>query len=197
MTIGYGAYVASSGASTNWALFAGAGNVKITNNMEVTGNVAIGYDGSASEMLVVGKDLGAGISGGLTSYTGMIFGSNDYAHFFIGESSTSYGAMSYRANLDGFYTWNKSGSTAYYKTWASGNFLKIGSTSTNSTAFTGSQPFDDSDMPGLQFSNSGFSLPNGSVDYENASNDVMFIYAKSDKLYLRRGNGTPVVIGAT
>ena len=35
MSIGYGAYVASSGASsTNWALYAGAGDVKITNNLE-------------------------------------------------------------------------------------------------------------------------------------------------------------------
>ena len=178
--------VTQSGSATE--LF----TVRADGNANVPTSLSIGYNGTASEMLVVGKDLG-----NLTSYTGMVFGSNDYAHFFIGESSTSYGAMSYRANLNAFYTWNNSGGTAYYKTWAVGNFLKIGSTSTNSTAATGSQPMDDQDMPALQLSCSGFSLPDGSVDYENESDDYMFIYAKDTKLYLRRGNGTPVVIGST
>ena len=96
----------ATGADASYALKVNghtyiANNTTIGGTTNILGNTAIGYSGSATEMLVVGKDLG-----NLTSFTGMVFGSNDYAHFFIGESSTSYGAMSYRANLDGFYTWN-------------------------------------------------------------------------------------------
>jgi hypothetical protein len=105
--------------------------------------------------------------------------------------------MSFKSSSGWSYTGHSPDGTFYYKTFSIGNYLKIGSTGTNGTGVTESRPIDDSDMPGLQLSTSGFSFANGSVDYEHASNDFMFIYAKSDKLYLRRGNGTPVVIGST
>jgi hypothetical protein len=165
---------------------------KISNTLNVQNNVAVGYSGSATEMLVVGKDLGE-----MTSQTGMVFGTNEWAHFFIGSSGTKYSQMSFKSSSGWSYTGHSPDGTFYYKTFSIGNYLKIGSTGTNGTGVTESRPIDDSDMPGLQLSTSGFSFANGSVDYEHASNDFMFIYAKSDKLYLRRGNGTPVVIGST
>lgn len=202
MSIGYGAYVASSGASSkNYALYAGAGNVYVTNQLHVNGRIGIGVT-NPTEMLVIGKDLG-----NMTTAVGMVFGSDTHAHFFQGYSSTNFRQQTYSVSNTGLhraYDYVKINSQGFYTCWAEvtdhggsvgkKGYIRYGATTETDDAWDGIKPkmVQGGTTPGFQIAGSGIMLGNSNISYSDPedSSDYAFIYVKSGELYFRVGDGS-------
>ena len=202
MTIGYGIYVAASGASSkNYAMYADAGNVYVSNQLHVNGRIGIGVT-NPTEMLVIGKDLG-----NMTTATGMVFGSDTHAHFFQGYSSTNFRQQTYSVSNTGLhraYDYVKINSQGFYTCWAEvtdhggsvgkKGYIRYGATTETDDAWDGIKPkmVQGGTTPGFQIAGSGIMLGNSSISYSDPENnsDYAFIYVKSGELYFRIGDGT-------